>query len=188
MAKLKKHKKKVKIKIPKIQRTKTGRKFVKIGKKTVYLDDDVTPNQLLKFILNRIIKKPQKRVKSDKTVTDSKRTIHIARPTSTVSSGGLDRVAQLIDEQKRDLERKGYEKKLVQKIDDEMAAKAPKYQMLMQGSQQSSPKPPKRKGFCADLMEKERNRKNQSIREADQMNYYPILEKLLKRCQRKCLI
>ena len=91
---LKKHKKKVKIKIPKIQRTKTGRKFVKIGKKTVYLDDDVTPNQLLKFILNRIIKKPQKRGKSDKTVTDSKRTIHIARPTSTVSSGGLDRVAQ----------------------------------------------------------------------------------------------
>ena len=133
---LKKHNKKVKIKIPKIQRTKAGRKFVKIGKKTVYLDDDVTPNQLLKFILNRIIKKPQKRGKSDKsdirsgknsssnkTVTDSKRTIHIARPTSTVSSGGLDRVAQLIEEQKRDLERKEYEKALKKKLDNEVEAK-----------------------------------------------------------------
>ena len=123
--KLKKHKKKPKVKVPKIQYTKDGRKYVRIGKKTIYLDDDITPNQLLKFVLSRVLKKPQRRTKTGKE-TEPKRSIQIVRPTSTVSSGGLDRVAQLIEEQKRDLERKEYEKKLKQKVDDEIAAKIPK--------------------------------------------------------------
>lgn len=129
--KLKKHKKKVKLKIPKIQYSKDGRKFVKVGKKTVYLDDDVTPNQLLKFVLDRVIKKRQKRKSGQKT--EGKRTIEIARPTSTVSSGpsnGIDRVAKLIEEQKRDLKRKEYEKKLNKKIDDQIAEKVPQDQRV----------------------------------------------------------
>ena len=130
--KLKKHKKKVKVKIPKIQFTKSGRKFVKVGKKTVYIDDDVTPNQLLKFVLSRVIKKPGKRISGKtKEGKEGKRSIEIARPTSTVSSGpsnGIDRVAKLLEEQKRDLERKEYEKKLKKKIDDEIAEKIPKDQ------------------------------------------------------------
>jgi len=134
--KLKKHKKKPKVKIPKIQKTKDGRKFVRIGKRTVYLDDDITASQLLKFVLSRVLKKPQGR-ESGQT-KDGKRTIEIARPTSTVSSGpsnGIDRVAKLLEEQKRDLERKEYEKKLKKKIDDEIAEKIPKHKLLMSGDE-----------------------------------------------------
>jgi hypothetical protein len=122
-SKLKKLQKKVKVKIPKIQRTISGRKFIKIGKKTVYLDDDVTPNQLLKFVLSRVLKKPQRRTKTGKE-TEPK-SIQIVRPTSTVGPGD-DKIVKLLEEQKRDLERKEYEKKLKQKVDDEIAAKIPK--------------------------------------------------------------
>jgi hypothetical protein len=123
--------KKVKVKVPKIHITSSGRKYINIGNKRVYLAKDVTANQLLKFVLSRVLKKPKQR----KTAGE-KRTVttHIARPTSIVSSGD-DRVARILEEQKRDLERKEYEKKLKQKIDDEIVAKfeAPKHKMLMSG-------------------------------------------------------
>lgn len=125
--------KKVKIKVPKIHVTSSGRKYINIGKKRVYLAHDVTANQLLKFILSRVLKKPKQRKTTSEKV-ESKRTIHIARPTSTVTSGD-DRVAKILEEQKRDLERKEYEQKLKKKIDDEIVAKfkEPKHKLLKAG-------------------------------------------------------
>ena len=91
--------------------------------------------------VSRVLKKPQKRksgqTKEGKEGKEGKRTIEIARPTSTVSSGpsnGIDRVAKLLEEQKRDLERKEYEKKLNHKIDDEIAEKVSKSQWIAQAN------------------------------------------------------
>ena len=70
-------------KIPKIKLDKTGRRYVLIGKKKVYLSKNVTERELIKFIVGRM--KPKRR--ATKTVDRPSKVVVASVPTSFVQSG-----------------------------------------------------------------------------------------------------
>ena len=70
-------------KIPKIKLDKTGRRYVLIGKKKVYLSKNVTERELIKFIVGRL--KPKRR--ATKTVDRPSKVVVASVPTSFVQSG-----------------------------------------------------------------------------------------------------
>lgn len=81
--------KKNKIKLPKIQFAKSGRKYVIIGNKKILFDKDVSNNQLIKFIIQRLTQK-KKRAKKSIIVDDKKSKLNLpVAPTKNlgISSG-----------------------------------------------------------------------------------------------------
>ena len=120
----KKNKSRIKIKVPKIQFTKTGRRFIMISKKKVYIAEDITPNQLLKFILSRILPKTKARKSTTKKQKSEKTVISQNMPAWMASVSRGDAIARvnenIIRDQKIDQEHKAIENKIMKKINHEL--------------------------------------------------------------------
>jgi len=75
---------KVKVKIPKIKVTSDGRKYIILKRRKVYLASNITHEQLIKFILRKVLPKLNKKAVLKVSDNKSKRTLSISGSNSNI--------------------------------------------------------------------------------------------------------
>jgi len=149
MVKQKRTKKRVIVRIPKIYK-KNGRRYIRIKGKRIYLDNDISERELIKFVISKLA--PRKR-KSRSTTSKAKETVYTG-PKMGMSASQQTFFADQISKSKQEVEET---KKQLQKLltDNGIDAKVKqhKQQYITDGSDQ----PLKNVDYVSKLIDKDAN-------------------------------